>query len=157
MKIQLWSVGKPHDAYVKAGIDDFTKRLNNYFPAQWQIIPPPKQSASLSDQIQKKAEATAILQLLDKDDFLILLDERGKQCSSPELADIIQKRANESTKRLIFLIGGAFGVDESIFQRANLTWSLSKLVFPHMLVRLILSEQLYRACTILRNEKYHHV
>jgi 23S rRNA (pseudouridine1915-N3)-methyltransferase len=157
MKIQLWSVGKPHDAYVKAGIDDFTKRLNNYFPAQWQIIPPPKQSASMSDQSQKKAEATAILQLLDKDDFLILLDERGKQFSSPELADTLQKRANESTKRLIFLIGGAFGVDESIFQRANLTWSLSKLVFPHMLVRLILSEQLYRACTILRNEKYHHL
>lgn len=157
MKIQLWSVGKPHDAYVKAGIDDFTKRLNNYFPAQWQIIPPPKQSASMSDQLQKKSEATAILQLLDKDDFLILLDERGKQFSSPELAELLQKRANESTKRLIFLIGGAFGVDESISQRANLTWSLSKLVFPHMLVRLILSEQLYRACTILRNEKYHHV
>lgn len=157
MKIQLWSVGKPHDAYVKTGIDDFSKRLNNYFPAQWQIIPVPKQSASLSDQLQKKAEATAIMQLLDKDDFLILLDERGKQFSSPELADILQKRANESTKRLIFLIGGAFGVDESITQRANLVWSLSKLVFPHMLVRLILSEQLYRACTILRNEKYHHV
>lgn len=157
MKIQLWSVGKPHDTYVKTGIDDFSKRLNNYFPAQWQIIPVPKQSASLSDQLQKKAEATAIMQLLDKDDFLILLDERGKQFSSPELADILQKRANESTKRLVFLIGGAFGVDESITQRANLVWSLSKLVFPHMLVRLILSEQLYRACTILRNEKYHHV
>lgn len=157
MKIQLWSVGKPHDAYVKAGIDDFTKRLNNYFPAQWQIISPPKQSASMSDQLQKRAEATAILPLLDKDDFLILLDERGKQFSSPELAEILQKRANESTKRLIFLIGGAFGVDESISQRANLNWSLSKLVFPHMLVRLVLSEQLYRACTILRNEKYHHV
>lgn len=157
MKIQLWSVGKPHDAYVKAGIDDFSKRLNNYFPAQWQIIPAPKQSSSMSDQLQKKAEATAIMQLLDKDDFLILLDERGKQFSSPELAEVLQKRANESTKRLIFLIGGAFGVDESITQRSNLVWSLSKLVFPHMLVRLILSEQLYRACTILRNEKYHHV
>jgi len=157
MKIQLWSVGKPHDAYVKAGIDDFSKRLNNYFPVQWQIIPTPKQSASMSDPLQKKAEATAIMQLLEKDDFLILLDERGKQFSSPELADILQKRANESTKRLIFLIGGAFGVDETIAHRANLVWSLSKLVFPHMLVRLILSEQLYRACTILRNEKYHHV
>lgn len=157
MKIQLWSVGKPHDAYVKAGIDDFSKRLNNYFPAQWQIIPAPKQSASMSDQLQKKAEASAILQVLEKDDFLILLDERGKQLSSPELADILQKRANESTKRLIFLIGGAFGVDELITQRANLVWSLSKLVFPHMLVRLILAEQLYRACTILRNEKYHHI
>ncbi len=157
MKIQLWSVGKPHDPYVKAGIEDFTKRLGNYFAVQWQIIPAPKLAATMTDIALKKAEAASILQLLDKDDHLILLDERGKQLSSPELADMLQKRANESTKRLIFLIGGAYGVDETVAQRANVTWSLSKLVFPHMLVRLILSEQLYRACTILRNEKYHHV
>ena len=157
MKIQLWSVGKPHELYVKAGIDDFTKRLGNYFSVQWQIIPTPKQAATMNEVALKKAEATSILQLLEKDDYLILLDERGKQFSSPEMADMLQKRANESTKRLIFLIGGAYGVDETVIQRANLTWSLSKLVFPHMLVRLILSEQLYRACTILRNEKYHHV
>ncbi len=157
MKIQLWSVGKPHDPYVKAGIEDFTKRLGNYFAVQWQIIPAPKQAATMTDIALKKAEAASILQLLEKDDHLILLDERGKQLSSPELADMLQKRANESTKRLIFLIGGAYGVDETVAQRANVTWSLSKLVFPHMLVRLILSEQLYRACTILRNEKYHHV
>lgn len=157
MKIQLWSVGKPHDPYVKAGIEDFTKRLGNYFSVQWQIIPVPKQAATMTDIALKKAEASAILQLLEKDDHLILLDERGKQFSSPELADMLQKRANESTKRLIFLIGGAYGVDETVTQRANVTWSLSKLVFPHMLVRLILAEQLYRACTILRNEKYHHV
>ncbi len=157
MKIQLWSVGKPHDPYVKTGIDDFTKRLGNYFPVQWLIIPAPKQAATMTDVALKKAEATSILQLLEKDDYLILLDERGKQFSSPEMAEILQKKANESTKRLIFLIGGAYGVDETVIQRANLTWSLSKLVFPHMLVRLILSEQLYRACTILRNEKYHHV
>lgn len=157
MKIQLWSVGKPHDPYVKAGIEDFTKRLGNYFAVQWQIIPAPKQAATMTDIALKRAEAASILQLLEKDDHLILLDERGKQLSSPELADMLQKRANESTKRLIFLIGGAYGVDETVAQRANVTWSLSKLVFPHMLVRLILSEQLYRACTILRNEKYHHV
>lgn len=157
MKIQLWSVGKPHELYVKAGIDDFTKRLGNYFSVQWQIIPTPKQAATMNEVALKKAEATSILQLLEKDDYLILLDERGKQFSSPEMADMLQKRANESTKRLIFLIGGAYGVDETVIQRANLTWSLSKLVFPHMMVRLILSEQLYRACTILRNEKYHHV
>lgn len=157
MKIQLWSVGKPHDPYVKAGIEDFTKRLGNYFSVQWQIIPAPKQAATMADIALKKAEATSILQLIEKDDYLILLDERGKQFSSPELADILQKRANESTKRLIFLIGGAYGVDETVTQRANIAWSLSKLVFPHMLVRLILAEQLYRACTILRNEKYHHV
>lgn len=157
MKIQLWSVGKPHDPYVKAGIDDFTKRLGNYFSVHWLIIPTPKQAASMTDFALKKAEAASILQLLEKDDYLILLDEKGKQFSSPELADILQQRANDRTKRLIFLIGGAYGVDETVTQRASLTWSLSKLVFPHMLVRLILAEQIYRACTILRNEKYHHV
>lgn len=145
MKIQLWSVGKAHETYVKAGIDDFTKRLGNYFPVQWQIIATPKQAGSLSETALKKAEAAIILSQLDKDDYLVLLDERGKQLSSPELADFIQKRANESTRNIIFLIGGAFGVDETVSKRANSIWSLAKLVFPHMLVRLILTEQLYRS------------
>lgn len=156
MKIQFWSVGKTHEAYVKEGIEDFTKRISNYFPIQWQLMAPPKQAAHLSEPALKKAEATILLDQLEKDDFLVLLDERGKQFSSPELADFLQKRANESTRNIIFLIGGAFGVDETITKRANASWSLSKLVFPHMLVRLILAEQVYRACTILRNEKYHH-
>jgi len=156
MKIQLWSIGKPHEPYAKAGIEDFTKRINNYFPADWHIIPSPKNAASLSETELKKAEGAIILQQLQKDDWLILLDERGKQFSSPELAQWIQQRANESTKRIVFLIGGAFGVDATVMKRADHTWSLSKLVFPHMLVRLLLAEQVYRACTILRNEKYHH-
>jgi 23S rRNA (pseudouridine1915-N3)-methyltransferase len=156
MKMQFWSVGKSHEAYAKAGIEEFTKRINNYFTADWHIISPPKNAASLSETELKKAEAAIILQQLQKDDWLILLDERGKQPGSPELAKWIQQRANESTKRVVFLIGGAFGVDEVVMKRADLTWSLSKLVFPHMLVRLILAEQVYRACTILRNEKYHH-
>jgi len=156
MKIQFWSIGKPHETYAKAGIEEFTKRINNYFTADWHIIPPVKNAATLSEPELKKAEASVILQQIQKDDFLILLDERGKQFSSPELAQWIQQRANESTKRIIFLIGGAFGVDDTLMKRADHTWSLSKLVFPHMLVRLILAEQVYRACTILRNEKYHH-
>ena len=104
----------------------------------------------------KKSEAKIILPFLENTDFLILLDESGKQITSAELANFIQQRANESKKRLIFLIGGAYGADDTIIQRADYKWSLSKLVFPHMLVRLILAEQVYRACTILRNEKYHH-
>ena len=110
----------------------------------------------LSQMDLKKQEAQTILEWLNKDAYVILLDERGKQLTSPELADFLQQRANKSVKKLIFLIGGVYGVDESIFTRANYTWSLSKLVFPHMLVRLMLAEQLYRACTILKNEKYHH-
>ncbi len=157
MKIQCWSVGKQHDTYVKAGIEDFTGRINKYFSADWLIIPPPKNAAAFDESTLKKQEAKAIISQLTTDDFLILLDERGKQLSSPELAQLLQKKSNDSSKKLVFLIGGAFGVDEVIAKRANFTWSLSKLVFPHMLVRLILAEQVYRACTINRNEKYHHV
>jgi 23S rRNA (pseudouridine1915-N3)-methyltransferase len=156
MKIQLWSVGKTHEPYVRDGIEDFTKRINKYFTAEWMIIPPVKNAAVLSEADLKKSEAIAIQSYLQKEDYLILLDERGKQLTSPELAKQLQQLANESNKRIVFLIGGAFGVDESIFKRAHYTLSLSKFVFPHMLVRLILSEQIYRACTILRNEKYHH-
>jgi 23S rRNA (pseudouridine1915-N3)-methyltransferase len=156
MKILFLSVGKPHEAYVHAGIEDFTNRITKYFPVAWQLIPAPKNAASLQESALKKAEALAIIQQLQPDDYLILLDERGSQLDSPGLAKQLQQRANESTKRLVFLIGGAFGVDETISKRANMVWSLSKLVFPHMLVRLILAEQVYRACSILRNEKYHH-
>ncbi len=156
MKIQLWSVGKTHDAYVKDGIEDFSKRINKYFTAEWNIISPPKNAASLSEKELKKAEGILLSAQILKEDYLILLDERGRSFSSPDLAQFIQQRANESNKRIIFLIGGAFGVDENISKRADFVWSLSKLVFPHMLVRLILAEQIYRACSILRNEKYHH-
>lgn len=157
MKLQFWSVGKQHEDYIKAGVEDFTKRINKYFPADWLLIPTPKNAASLNESALKKQESITILQSLQQDDYLILLDERGKQFSSPELATFIQQRANESSKRLVFLIGGAYGVDKTIAKRANFTWSFSKLVFPHMLARLILAEQVYRACTIIRNEKYHHL
>lgn len=156
MKIVLLSVGKANEPYVKQGVEEFTKRSNKYFPADWHIIAPPKNAASLSDNELKLQEGRLILSNIFPDDYLVLLDERGRSFSSPQLANFIQKRANESVRRLLFLIGGAFGVSDEIFNRANHVWSLSGLVFPHMLVRLILAEQLYRACTILRNEKYHH-
>jgi Uncharacterized conserved protein len=156
MKIQLWSVGKNHESYVQEGIEDFTGRLSKYFPVKWHLIPTPKNAGMLSEMDLKKKEGETILEFLKKDDYLVLLDERGKSLTSEKLAEFIQTRANESTKTLVFLIGGAYGVDEAIIKRANFTWSLSHLVFPHQLVRLILAEQLYRACTILRNEKYHH-
>jgi 23S rRNA (pseudouridine1915-N3)-methyltransferase len=156
MKLQLWSIGKNHEPYVKEGIDDFTHRLSKYYPAKWTIIPTPKNAGMLSEMDLKKREGETLMEWLKKDDYLILLDERGKSLTSEDLAIFLQTRALESVKNLVFLIGGAYGVDEAIFKRANFTWSLSKLVFPHQLVRLILAEQLYRACTIIRNEKYHH-
>jgi 23S rRNA (pseudouridine1915-N3)-methyltransferase len=157
MKIVLCSIGKPHETYIKQGVDDFTKRITNYFAAEWLLVPPPKNAASLPETELKKTEAKLVLQLLQQDDFLILLDERGKQITSPQLAQLVQQKANESCKRIVFLVGGAYGVDESVIKRANFVLSLSQMVFPHMLVRLILAEQVYRACSILRNEKYHHM
>ena len=156
MKISFWSVGKANEPYIKQGVEEFTKRITRYFKADWNIIPVPKNAATLSEIDLKKKEGEVIVDWLNKDDFLIVLDERGKQMSSEGLANFIQARANESTKQLVFLIGGAYGIDEAVLKRADYTWSLSPLVFPHQLVRLILAEQIYRACTILRNEKYHH-
>ena len=156
MKIQLWSVGKAHESYVKEGTEDFTRRISKYYPVEWKIFPPARQTINTLESEVKKQEAQTLLSSITKDDYVILLDERGKQFTSPQLATFIEQRANESTRQLIFIIGGAFGVDKSIEKRANHTWSLSNLVFPHHLVRLMLAEQLYRACTIIRNEKYHH-
>jgi 23S rRNA (pseudouridine1915-N3)-methyltransferase len=156
MKISLWTVGKANDSYVKEGIEDFTKRISRYFPVEWAIIPVPKNAGMLSEVDLRKREAEIILQWLRPDDFLVALDERGRQLSSESLAQFLQSRSNESIKNLVFLIGGAYGLDDGILKKAKFTWSLSNLTFPHQLVRLILSEQIYRACTILRNEKYHH-
>ncbi len=110
----------------------------------------------LSESDLKKREAETILNFLKADDYLVALDERGKELNSEGLAKFIQLRGNESTRNIVFLIGGAFGLDEKLLKAAKLTWSLSPLTFPHQLVRLILAEQVYRACTILQNEKYHH-
>jgi len=156
MKIHCWTIGKPNESYVSEGIELFTKRIKHYYPIEWNILPVPKQTAMLSEADLKRKEGALILDWLQPDDYLVALEERGKQLSSEELATFIQKRANESKKRLIFLIGGAYGLDELVLKRADFKWSLSKLVFPHQLVRLILAEQLYRACSIIRGEKYHH-
>jgi len=156
MKLQFWSIGKNNESYVKSGVEDFTQRISKYFKVDWTIIPVPKNAGMMSEVDLKKKEGETILQWLDKDDYLVVLDERGKQLTSEGLAHFIQARANESTKKIVFLVGGAFGVDEMVLKRANFKWSLSQLVFPHQLVRLILAEQVYRACTILKNEKYHH-
>ena len=156
MKISLWTIGKANEAYVREGIEDFTKRISRYFPVEWNIIPVPKNAGLLSEMALKKKEAEIILQWLRPEDFLVVLDEKGKQLSSEGLAQFLQTRSNESVKNIVFLIGGAFGLEKQILTKAKFTWSLSQLTFPHQLVRLILVEQIYRACTILRNEKYHH-
>lgn len=156
MKLSFWSIGKNNEPYIKEGVEEFTKRISKYFKVEWTIIPVPKNAGLMSEMDLKKKEGEMILEWLNKDDCLVALDERGKQFSSEGLAEFIQSKANASVKNLVFLIGGAFGIDEAVLKRANHKWSLSQLTFPHQLVRLLLAEQVYRACTILKNEKYHH-
>ena len=117
MKIAFISVGKAHEAYIKEGLLNFTQRISHYFPVDWQLIAP----AKATEQVQiKKAEAQSILKALQPTDILILLDETGKMLSSPGLAKLIQQKANQSAQKIVFLIGGAYGVDEEIKKRAQL-------------------------------------
>ena len=157
MKLLLWSIGKQNESYVKEGVEDFTNRISRYFPCEWKLVPPPKNAAAMNDVDQKEAESKILLDSLDPVDYMVLLDERGKMLTSPALAKLIEERAVNGARRIHFVIGGAFGVTEDVRKRADLVWQLSQLVFPHQLVRLILAEQIYRACSILKNEKYHHI
>ena len=156
MKICFWSAGKAHETYVKEGIEIFTKRISHYFPVEWKIFPPRKIVSENSTEHIKRSEAAQLLEAIQPNDTLIALDEKGKQWTSPEVAAFIQQKANSGIKNVVFIIGGAYGLHESVLNICNYKWSLSQLVFPHQLVRLILAEQVYRACTIMRNEKYHH-
>ncbi len=156
MKIEFWSIGKPHDSSIKESIEEYTSRIKKYTPVKWEILPVPKNAGMLSAADLKKLEGKMILDWIEKDTFLVVLDERGKTMDSDELSTFIIKKGNMGTKKMVFLIGGAFGVDKAVLDRADFTWSLSRLTFPHQLVRLLLAEQVYRAYTIINNEKYHH-
>lgn len=156
MNIQFIAVGKQHDTYIKEGVDTFTKRISNYYDVQWIIIPPVKNASSFQPEELKKKEAEATMKFINKEDHLIALDEKGRLFSSKQFAQQLQEKANAGVKTVSFLIGGAYGLNASLLQRANLVLSFSAFTFPHQLVRLILAEQVYRACTIQRNEKYHH-
>jgi 23S rRNA (pseudouridine1915-N3)-methyltransferase len=156
MKIECWAVGKPHEHYISQGVKDFTDRIQNYYPMEWRLFSLKKSTGTPSPSKLKQEESEMLLSMLRPDDYLVALDERGKTMTSRALATFLQNRGNESVKKLIFLIGGAYGLNEPLLQQSKYIWSLSTLTFPHQLVRLILAEQLYRACSIGRNEKYHH-
>jgi 23S rRNA (pseudouridine1915-N3)-methyltransferase len=156
MKIECWAIGKPHESYVADGVKDFTKRIGNYFPMEWQLFNVKKNTSALNPDRLKEEEKKLIFSALKPDDWLVSLDEKGKAMNSRKLASFIQDRGNEGVKKLIFLIGGAYGLDTAVLEKSKFIWSLSDLTFPHQLVRLILTEQIYRACSINRNEKYHH-
>lgn len=156
MNIEIWSIGKDNDSYIDEGIRHYFQKIKPYNPVGLVILQPPKKLATTDVERTKKQEEDLILKRLSSAHYLVLLDERGKQLSSPQWAQQFQQLMNQGTKTLVLLIGGAYGVSEELRRQAKQTWSLSSLVFPHQLVRLILAEQVYRAFSILNNSPYHH-
>lgn len=156
MKLLLYSIGKANDSLLGPATDHFTGRLSHYFPVEWKHFSPPKNAGALGAEALKNAEAQLVLTHTEPGQFIVLLEETGKQLSSPALAEKLEHLQNAGTKSCIFIIAGAFGAGAALKMRANFMLSLGPMVYPHMLVRLILAEQLYRAGTILKNEKYHH-
>ena len=152
MTIRVLAIGKKHESWVSEGIDRYEKRMKKPFDIKWQLLP----HSSREGDVARTEESERILAKVEARDFLVLLDERGKNIDSPALATTLQ-RPFDTSRNITVVIGGAYGVDVSVHERADFTWSLSKLVFPHQLVRLILTEQLYRAQDILAGGKYHHV
>lgn len=155
MKVEVWAIGKTTEPYLETGIGIFEKRLKNYLPFAWVVLTGIKVKTT-DGLLLKQEEGKMVLAKLGTDDYLVLLDERGPQFSSSELARWSEQRLSASGRRLIFLIGGAFGFSADLYARANAMISLSRLTFSHQMVRLFFLEQLYRAMTILRNEPYHN-
>ncbi len=156
MKIELWGVGKTQFPYLQTGIDIYIKRLQHMLPFEWMVIDDIKKSNRLSEAQIREKEGEQILQKVKPTDQLILLDERGKMYSSMDLSVQLNRWMMQGNKRLIFLIGGAYGFSDTIYQRADGKMSLSKMTFSHQMVRLFVVEQLYRAVAIQRNLPYHH-
>ncbi len=157
MNVEIWSLGKENDSFIDEGIKYYFNKTMPYNTISLIVLQTNKKNATTDVARMKLQEEELILKKLQSSHYLILLDERGKSLSSVQWAAQIQQCMNASVKTLVLLIGGAYGVTETIKQRASQCWSLSPLVFPHQLVRLIVAEQIYRAFSILNNSPYHHV
>jgi len=155
MKIKLLQIGKTEDKYLKEGIAIYEQRLKHYAQFVVEEIPALKNAKNLSQEEQKKKEGELIVSKLSKSDFVILMDEKGKEFNSPKFAQYLQKRMNSGLD-IIFIIGGPFGFSDEIYARANDKIALSQLTLTHQMVRLFFTEQIYRGFTILKGEKYHH-
>ena len=156
MKLCLFLVGDTDDAQLAGAIDRYIDRLKHYCSFEVEVLKAPKQFKKLGQNELKVAEGKLILESLNNQDFLVLLDERGTEFTSIGFSEKLQKWLNGGNKRIVFLVGGAFGFSEDVYQRANFKMGLSKMTLTHQMVRLFFTEQLYRAFTILKNEKYHH-
>lgn len=156
MKILLIQIEKTTDSYLNEGVKVYTDRLKNYVQFNTETIVMPKAVRQKPFEEQKRTEAQEILKYLEPSDYLISLDEHGKQFTSMQFADFLNKRMVSGCKRIVFLIGGPFGIDKSILEKSSYMLSLSNMTFSHQMIRLFFTEQLYRGFTILKNEKYHH-
>lgn len=155
MRVECWCIGKTTEAYLQQGIQIYIGRLGRYLPFEWVELPDLRKKPSDQAAI-RRAEGESVLQRLKADDHLVLLDERGCAYTSEELAAWMEQRLNQSSRRIILLIGGAYGFSPDLYQRAQERWSLSRLTFSHQMIRLFAAEQLYRAMSILKNEPYHN-
>lgn len=156
MQIRLIAVGKTDHKAIQELVTDYSKRLGHYIRFELEIIQDIKNAKNLSEQVQKEKEGEMILKKVLPSDELILLDENGKQFSSIDFSDFLQRKMNAGLKQLVFVIGGPYGFSDAVYQRANGKLSLSKMTFSHQMVRVFFIEQVYRAFTILKNEPYHH-
>ena len=156
MKIELAVIGKTSIGYLKQGIDEYIKRLKHFVPFEIKYIDDIKNTKNISEDQQKRTEGAKILSLLDKSDFVVLLDEHGKEYTSMQYSSYIQKRMLSGAKKVVFVIGGPYGFSQEVYDRANDKISFSKMTFNHEMIRLIFTEQLYRAYTIINHEPYHH-
>jgi len=156
MRISLVVIGKTKNSYLEEGITLFSKRVARYSNFTLQVIPDSKHAHRLKGELLKKKEGEQILQHLQSSDYVVLLDERGKQYTSLRFANFLQQCMNSNVKHLKFVIGGAFGFSTAVYKRANAKISLSSMTFSHQMVRLIFVEQLYRGYSILHKQPYHH-
>lgn len=156
MKIKLLVVGKTDEKAVNELIDKYKKRIIGFTGFEMEFIPDLKNTKNLSEAQQKDKEGSLILSKITNSDYLVLLDEKGKELTSINFAQFIQKQMNSGIKNLVFIIGGPYGFSEAVYKRANQKLALSKMTFSHQLVRIIFLEQLYRGLTILNNHPYHH-
>lgn len=156
MQIEVWTLGKDNYPYIEEGVQNYISKLKSWVPLKYVVIPTAKKNQQSNKTFIKQAEEELIIKKLNKNQYLILLDENGLKLDSPTVSKKIEQCMNQSVKTLVFLIGGAYGVSDNIKSLAQQVWSLSPLVFPHQLVRLILAEQIYRAYSILNNTPYHH-
>jgi 23S rRNA (pseudouridine1915-N3)-methyltransferase len=156
MKVQLLLVGKTTQDFVRKGVEEFCGRLKHYLPFELEIIPDIRNTKNFSFDQMKEKEGELILKYFQPGDFIVLLDEHGKEFTSLDFAGYIEKKTSIVSKRFVFVIGGPYGFSNKVYAAAQEKISLSKMTFSHQLVRLIFVEQLYRAMTILGNEPYHH-